>query len=96
MAINIDQVKHIAKLSRLELSKEEEMKYTKELSSILDYVNQLSKVETESIEPMANITGLENVMREDKVEELGISHDDIKKNSPEFKGGYFIVPGVFE
>lgn len=94
--IDIEQVKHIAKLSRLELSKEEEEKFSGELSSILDYVGELSEVETKDVEPMANITGLSNVSREDEVEESGIGYDDIAKNAPEFKEGFFVVPGVFE
>ncbi len=96
MPIDINQTKHIAKLSRLELTPEEEEKYAGQLSSILDYVNQLSEVETEGVEPTANVTGLANVTREDKIEESGINYDDIAQNAPEFKDGFFAVPGVFE
>lgn len=94
--IDVEKVRHIAKLSRLELSKEEEVKFSEQLSSILDYVAQLDKVNTEGVEPMANITGLKNVFREDEVESSGITHEDIAKNAPEFKDGAFVVPGVFE
>lgn len=94
--IDIDQVKHIAKLSRLELAPDEEKKYSEQLSSVLDYVEQLNEVGTEGVAPMANITGMSNVFRDDEIEPSGISHDDIAKNAPEFKDGYYIVPGVFE
>jgi aspartyl-tRNA(Asn)/glutamyl-tRNA(Gln) amidotransferase subunit C len=94
--LNVEEVEHIAKLSKLELSNEEEELYQDQLSSILTYVDQLSGVNTEGIEPTANVTGLENIEREDYVETSGIDYDDIAKNAPEFKDGSFVVPGVFE
>ncbi len=93
--LDISQIEHIAKLSRLELSDEEKKLYSQQLSSVLDYVEQLSEVDTSDVEPTANITGLKNVLREDGVEESGISHEDIKINAPEFENGSFIVPSVF-
>jgi aspartyl-tRNA(Asn)/glutamyl-tRNA(Gln) amidotransferase subunit C len=94
--LTIQEVEHIAKLSKLELSQEEKEKYCDQLSSVLEYVDQLSEVDTEGVEPTSNITNLSNVMREDKVEESGISYLDIEKNAPEFKDGSIVVPGVFE
>jgi len=94
--LDIQTIEHIAKLSKLELAEEEKKLYSEQLSSVLDYVEQLSEVDTENVEPTANITGLENVFREDAVEEGGISHTEIEKNAPEFKDGSFVVPGVFE
>ncbi len=94
--LDISQIEHIAKLSRLELTTEEKRHYCEQLSSILDYVGQLSEVDTENVEPTANITGLSNVSREDEIEESGVSHKEIEKNAPEFKDGSFVVPGVFE
>ncbi|MFA7253666.1 MAG: Asp-tRNA(Asn)/Glu-tRNA(Gln) amidotransferase subunit GatC [Patescibacteria group bacterium] len=94
--LTAEEVLHIARLSKLELSKEETGKYQEQLSSILAYVEQLNEVDTDGVEPTANVTGLENVEREDIVEPSGITHEDIAKNAPEFKDGSFIVPGVFE
>ncbi len=94
--LSIDEVEHIAKLSKLSLTGEEKELYSEQLSSVLAYVEQLSQVNTDSVLPTANITGLENIYREDEVIESGISHDDIAKNAPEFKDGSFVVPGVFE
>lgn len=94
--LDISQIEHIAKLSRLKLTDEEKKLYSEQLSSVLDYVEQLSLVDTKDVEPTANITGLKNVLREDEVEESGISHEDIKLNAPEFENGNFVVPGVFE
>lgn len=94
--LSTEQIEHIAKLSRLEIDKEEKELYLKQLSSVLDYVEQLNGVDTENIEPLSNVTGLENIDREDKVEESGLTYSDIEKNAPEFKEGSFVVPGVFE
>lgn len=94
--LTIPEIEHIAKLSRLELTDEEKRHYCEQLSSILDYVEQLSEVDTENVEPTANVTGLSNVMREDEIEESGVQYSDIEKNAPEFKDGSFVVPGVFE
>lgn len=94
--LDISQIEHIAKLSRLELTKEEKELYSGQLSSVLEYVDQLSEVDTEGVEPTSNITGLSNVMRQDKVEESDINYIDIEKNAPAFKDGSIVVPGVFE
>ena len=59
-------IKHIASLARLELTEKEEEKLKKELSSILDYVEQLNKVDTSGVEPLYQTTGLVNSTREDK------------------------------
>jgi len=91
-----DEVKHIAKLSRLELTQEEIDKYTDQLSSVLEYVEKLNEVNTGDTEPTANIAGLNDVFRDDEVVVSGISHEEIGKNAPEFKDGLLVVPGVFE
>ena len=65
--ISKEQVEHIAKLARIELTEKEEGKFTKELSSILDYFDKLNKVDTEKIEADTQITGLENIIRKDEI-----------------------------
>jgi len=60
------EVKHVAKLAKLTLSLSEVKKFQKQLSEVLDYFKVLDKAKTENIEPTAQITGLENVFREDK------------------------------
>ncbi len=61
------QVLHIAKLARLELTSEEVNKMTKELSSILGYIEMLNEVDTSTVEPTAQVTGITNALREDTV-----------------------------
>ncbi len=63
-----DQVRHIAKLARLGLKDEEVSRFAIQLSEILGYVEKLNEVNVENVEPTSQVTGLQNVMREDKVE----------------------------
>jgi len=60
------EVEDIAKLARLGLSEQEKKKFTEELSAILGFVDKLNEVKTNKIEPTAQVTGLENITREDK------------------------------
>ena len=61
-------VAHIAKLARLTMSEQEIEKFTKQLSAILEHAKMLEEVDTEGVEPIAQITGLQNVQEEDRVE----------------------------
>ena len=58
-------VDHIAKLARLGLDEKEKTKFAQELSSILNFVEKLNEVDTDQVEPMAHVTGLKNIKRED-------------------------------
>ncbi|MFA6383606.1 MAG: Asp-tRNA(Asn)/Glu-tRNA(Gln) amidotransferase subunit GatC [Parcubacteria group bacterium] len=60
-----DEIKHIAGLARVGLDEREIKKYQKDMSSILDWVEQLKEVDITGVEPTAHITGSENVARED-------------------------------
>lgn len=93
MELSRDQVKHVAKLANLPLTSEEEGKYSEQLSEILDYIDQLNKVETSGIQPTYNVSGLENIMAPDQVGE-SLSQEDAIKNGKN-KDGYFVTKGVF-
>lgn len=67
MKLTKQQVQHVATLARLGLSDAEIEKFQGQLSNILEYVEQLNEVNTEGIEPTAQVTGLLNVTREDAV-----------------------------
>ena len=62
MKINVS---HVAKLANLPLTESEEKKFDSQLGSILEYVEKLQEVATENVEPTSQVTGLENVTRED-------------------------------
>lgn len=67
MKLSKDQVKNIANLARLSLTKKELDLYSEQLSDILTYINQLQEVDTTGLEPTAQVTGLADVMRVDEV-----------------------------
>ncbi len=77
-----EQVLHIAKLARLTLTSEEVDTMTKELSSILGYVDMLGEVDTSNTEPTAQVTGLTNAWREDIVRPSEAMPDDLLGTSP--------------
>jgi aspartyl-tRNA(Asn)/glutamyl-tRNA(Gln) amidotransferase subunit C len=66
--LNASQVAHIAKLARLGLKDGEEDKFAHQLSDILGYMEMLNEVDTANVEPTSQVTGLTNVLREDKEE----------------------------
>lgn len=95
MKLNPDQVKHVAKLANLPLTANEEEKYAEQLSKVLEYVEQLNQVDTANIEPTFNVTGLNNVMREDETI-VSLSQDEALANASKKKDGLFETKGVFE
>lgn len=89
----------MAKLARLSLTEKELKKFQKELSAILDFVKELNKADTSDVEPMRQVSGLKNVMREDEVKEIEGQKNFRKKfleNAPKTKKGYIKVKAVFE
>lgn len=95
--ISKDQVKHIAKLARIELNETEKEKFAKDLSSILDYIDKLNKVDTSKIKPISQVTGLENITRSDDTKyELPDTRSKILKEAPKRKGDYIQVPKILE
>ena len=94
MSISTDDVKHIARLARIELRDDELEKFRRDLNKVLGYIEVLKTVDTSGVEPLAQVTGLENAFREDKVEESGLQKD-IVKNAPESEKGFIKVKKVF-
>lgn len=68
MKLTKKEVDHIANLARLELTEVELKKYSEQLSKILGYIELLNEVDTTNIEPTAQVTGLNNVLRNDEIE----------------------------
>ncbi len=95
MKLTTDQVKKVAQLASLPLSESELEKSAEELSAILDYVDQLNRVQNVNIDPKYNITGLENVMEED-VPQPSLTQQQATANAPLSKDGLFVTKGVFD
>lgn len=91
--ITNQEVEKIAKLARIKLSPNEITKYASQLGDILNYVNQLSEVDTKNTEPTSQITGLVNIMRQDKVKIFKDSQSLIKL-APESKDGQVKVKSI--
>lgn len=87
-------VKHIAQLARLGLTTTELKKFQKQLSTILDYVGQLNELDTKRVEPVSQITGLENMTRED-IARPSLSQEEALLNAPDQYNGFFKVKPVF-
>ena len=86
-------IEYIANLSRMELSVEETGKFSKQLSTILDYIEQLSTLDTSGVKPLSHVQDLSNVMHPDIVKE-SLSRQDVLKNAPSTQDGHFKVPKV--
>ena len=89
--ISKDDVKNIAKLSRLKLSDEEVTKYQAELEAILHYVEKLQSADTSGLKPTYQVTGLVNVLRADEEIDYGTSKKELLKNAPSQENGHFKV-----
>ena len=94
--ISREQVKELAKLARVGLTKEEEESLAREMTSILNYVSELSEVDTSSVTPTSQVTGLLNVIREDELLVSGIKRDELLANAPDKENGFIKVKKVLE
>lgn len=92
MKINIS---HVAKLANLPLTDQEKTKFEAQLSSVLDYIARLNEVDTSNIEETSQVTGLENVLREDK-KMPSLPQATAMSQAKTTHNGLFAVKGVFE
>jgi len=88
-----DQVRHIAKLSRLQCTDEEIAMFTHQLGAILEYVAQLQELDTGNVEPLAHCLPIKNVFREDEVQP-SLTADEALANAPQRDGDFFAVPKI--
>lgn len=95
MSVDAATVRRIAHLSRIAVADREVEHLRGELNAILAFVEQLSEVDVEGVEPMTSVTPLTMKKREDRVTDGGIAHD-ILRNAPLTEGPYFAVPKVVE
>jgi aspartyl-tRNA(Asn)/glutamyl-tRNA(Gln) amidotransferase subunit C len=93
--LSIDQVRWVAHLARLDLSEAELPVMARHLGAILDYVNQLQQVNTESVEPLAHALEIHNVFREDEPAP-SLTVDAALANAPDRRGDFFGVPAVLD
>lgn len=92
--VTADEVRRQAQLSSLALSDEEVDSLKEDITNILGYVEQLNELDTEHVLPTYQVTGLENVWREDEVMTDGITRDQLIALAPDAKDNQVKVPKV--
>ena len=95
MEISKQEVEHVAKLARLDITESEKDAFSRQLSAILTYIEQLKSIDTTGVEPTATVLEQTNVFREDTVRpSLPVEH--ALANAPNAQDGYFQVPKILE
>lgn len=92
--ISRDDVLHLAQLSSLKLSEAEIEPLQHDLAGIVDYINQLSELDTEGVEPTYQVTDLKNVWRNDDIDDYGVSREELLNLAPTIKNNQIEVPKV--
>lgn len=95
--LTTDDVLHIAKLAHLPLTKEQIAKLPDQLTSVIGYMSKIQSLETAHVVETAQVTGLENVMREDVVDkDRMLTQEEALFNAKATHNGYFMVDAVLE
>ena len=89
------ELDHLATLARIELNDEEQEKFSRELASILDYIEKLKEVDVSKSEPTTHVMQIENVFRKDEVKP-SIDIEKVLKYAPDRKARFFRVPKIIE
>lgn len=92
--ISLESIKKLAILSALSISDEEAVRLQSELQNILGFVEQLNSIDTTGVEPTYQVTGLENVWRDDELIDYGLSREALLKNAPDSQNGQIKVKRV--
>lgn len=92
--ITKDEVKHIAELARIGISEKDVEKFSRDLSAVLNWVEELKKADVEKISEVEHISGMENSLKEDKVEKFA-KVEKIIELFPEKKERYDKVKSIF-
>jgi aspartyl-tRNA(Asn)/glutamyl-tRNA(Gln) amidotransferase subunit C len=95
MAIDKQIVKYVAHLARIELQEKELEKLSSQLFEILDFIDKLKKADVTDINPTSHILPINNVLREDAVQE-SLPTDKALENAPQREKSFFVVPKVIE
>ena len=92
-AIDIDQVRHIGVLSRIELSDDQAGELAGQLGAIVEYFGKLNELDTDGVDPMAHAAGAHNILADD-TPAVSLSPDEALANAPARDGDFFKVPKV--
>ena len=95
MQVDEATVKRIARLARIKITEDEAKGLEKELSGILNWVEQLDEVDVSGVEPMTRVVPIKLKMREDLVTDGGIA-EQVVENAPQTNDHFYVVPKVVE
>lgn len=95
MPINKDTVTKVSNLARIKIDEKQLNTVSSELDSVMEWIDTLNEVNTDGVDPVANVTGQKLPLREDKVTDGGYS-EKVLNNAPEKESGFFVVPKVVE
>ena len=95
MSLDKDTVKHISKLARISLNDKKVDSLSKDLSSIIKFIERLNELNTDNVKPLTSIIDASLKSRKDEIRD-GKIRDQILKNSPENNDEFFVVPKVIE
>ena len=95
MPLSLQEVEHIAKLARLELTDEQKARYREQLEAILDHVAKLQELDTKDVPPTASVSVGQLPLRTDE-SRPSLPKDELLKNAPKQADGQFQIPPVFE
>ena len=95
MSIDKDTVKHISKLARISLDENKVESLSKDLTSIMKFIEKLNKLNTDNVKPLTSIVNASLKSRSDEIKD-GKIRDQILKNSPKSNEEFFVVPKIIE
>ena len=95
MSVSKDDVRKVARLSRIAVSEDRLEPLAKELSDIMGWIDQLNEVDVEGVAPMTSVVATQLPMRADEVSDGNIQ-DSVLKNAPKADEGFFVVPRSVE
>jgi aspartyl-tRNA(Asn)/glutamyl-tRNA(Gln) amidotransferase subunit C len=95
--ITIDVVNKVAKLANLTITPSQQQQFASQLTSVLDYVSKIQTLNTSDVVETSQVTGLENVYREDVVDtDRMFTQEEALSNAKNTHNGFFVVPAIFE
>ncbi len=95
MSITLDEVRHVAKLARLELDETEILSLQGELNALLGHFADIRAIDVTGIEPTSHAVSLQNVWADDVIRPV-LSREQALRNSALAKAGLFVVPQIIE
>ncbi len=95
MTLDLDEVRHVARLARLRLSDQELQLYSVQLSSVLDHIAKIRELDVEGVQPMAHPSDLTNRLDDDVVDEA-MPRDVLLALAPEVQDSFLSVPKVLD